>query len=285
MFQNCESLLSVPFIDTSRAASFNLMFSGCVSLLRIPNLDTSLVTSWTSAFNGCDSLERIPALNMVVANTMTTTFSGCASIGSNKMFNIGVSFGVGAEKLSKTNLEEIFDNMLRNNVTATITITTNPGADTAVVKTISITAGQTVITPPNMTGIVNGMWVTGPNIGNTTFDISGTTLTKTAHGLPDGTKVAFLSTTGVSGATNRTIYYVVNGTADTIQLSTTYPAVTLVPITGTGTGSLGYPVQIIAVGGSTYTIDKPVGTTGSGSISHRLLNTTYAVLKGWTVTG
>ena len=56
MFQGCESLTSVPAMDTSKATSMFSMFDGCTSLTSVPDMDTSKVTDTSYMFRKCESL-------------------------------------------------------------------------------------------------------------------------------------------------------------------------------------------------------------------------------------
>jgi len=59
MFQNCNSLTTVPLFDTSNVTSMNSMFSYCTSLTTVPLFDTSNVTNMNSMFIYCTSLTTL----------------------------------------------------------------------------------------------------------------------------------------------------------------------------------------------------------------------------------
>jgi lysophospholipase L1-like esterase len=77
--------------------------------------------------------------------------------------------------------------------------------------------------------IVIGDSFTEPTIGdNAPYPVSATAtastdvVNKVAHGLPNGVRVKFATLTGGAGLSTSTTYYVVNRTADTYQVSTTF---------------------------------------------------------------
>lgn len=72
---------------------------------------------------------------------------------------------------------------------------------------------------------------------NVTFQDTGDTVTLNGHGLKNGTIVSFatvVTTTGISTSTN---YYVINATANTFQVSSTFGGSAL-PLTSDGTGTM-----------------------------------------------
>ena len=80
MFNGCTSLTTIPQLDTSSATDLNAMFSGCTSLTTIPQLDTSSVTSMHEMFSGCTSLTSIPQLDTSSATDLKAMFWGCSSL-------------------------------------------------------------------------------------------------------------------------------------------------------------------------------------------------------------
>ena len=80
LFEDCTSLTSIPYFDTSSVTSMHDMFNGCTSLTTIPQLDTSSVTSMHEMFSGCTSLTSIPQLDTSSATDLKAMFWGCSSL-------------------------------------------------------------------------------------------------------------------------------------------------------------------------------------------------------------
>ena len=80
MFQNCESLESIPYFDTSNVTDANYMFAYCSSLTTIPLLNTSKVTEMNRMFNGCNLLTTIPHFDTSSVTGMNSMFSECRSL-------------------------------------------------------------------------------------------------------------------------------------------------------------------------------------------------------------
>ena len=80
MFQNCESLESIPYFDTSNVTDANYMFAYCSSLTTIPLLNTSKVTDMNYMFNGCNLLTTIPHFDTSSVTGMNSMFSECRSL-------------------------------------------------------------------------------------------------------------------------------------------------------------------------------------------------------------
>lgn len=66
MFEGCQSLTSIPQLDTSNVTDMNEMFYICENLTAIPQLDASKVTDLRNAFFACSSLTEIHMYGMKV---------------------------------------------------------------------------------------------------------------------------------------------------------------------------------------------------------------------------
>ena len=82
MFKYCKSLTSIPQLDTSNVTDMSDMFSNCSSLTSIPQLDTSNVTNMYNMFYYCESLTSIPQLDTSNVTTMSSMFYNCSSLTS-----------------------------------------------------------------------------------------------------------------------------------------------------------------------------------------------------------
>lgn len=82
LFNGCSSLLSVPTIDASSGTNFDSMFSGCSSLTSVPLIDTSSALNFANMFYNCHSLTTIPLLNSSSVTNFRSMFSYCYSLTS-----------------------------------------------------------------------------------------------------------------------------------------------------------------------------------------------------------
>ena len=302
MFQYCHSLESIPLLDTSHVTDVSQMFSGCCSLWSIPALDTSLATNAVNIVSSAGTFARnyfalasVGPLNCVSFTSgqapsfnTSDSFTG-GNITSIVLNGIKFSFGVTYQRLSKTALLALFSGLGSGAGTQTISITGNWGADTAVSKTsCGTTSGSTTVTQSNTSNLAIGQRVTGTGISTavavTTQD-SGDTVTRANHGLANGTLVSFASISATTGITVYTTYYVVNATTNTFQVATSVGGSAL-PLTTDGSGTILYPSYITNIVTNTnFTLSAPASATGTVTLSARVLDTSIAILKGWTVSG
>jgi surface protein len=291
MFSTCTSLTTVPLFNTAAVTSMGSMFSGCSSLTTVPLFNTAAVTSMGSMFSGCSSLTSLPALNASSVNgAPSSIFSTCVNLSKIAMTGFRFTFSVTALKLSKTSLELLFSN-LGIGTSQTLTITTNPGADTAVSLTGTTAAQSTTITMASTAGLSTGMSVSGTGTGITTgasvtFQDAGDTVTLASHGLSNGDMVSFSVITTTTGIVINTIYYVISATTNTFQVSATSGGSALV-LTTNGSGTLKYNAKIVTINTNvSVVLDRPAATTAAGAtLAFRILNTSQATLRGWAITG
>ena len=117
------------------------------------------------------------------------------------------------------------------------------------------------------------------------FQDSGDTVTLNGHGFTNGNIVSFPSITTTTGITINTPYYIVGATTDTFQVSLTLGG-SAIALTTNGSGTVAYASYIQSIVPNTsFTVDKPASATGTVTLTCRLLDTSIATLKGWTVTG
>jgi hypothetical protein len=138
------------------------------------------------------------------------------------------------------------------------------------------------------TGYTVGMYVTG-TVGISdavavTLQDTGDTVTRTAHGLANGTPVSFATLVTTTGVIINTTYYVISATANTFQLALTVGG-SAIALTTNGSGTVVYPTTITAITTNTnITLSVPASASGATTVTARLLNSTIATLKGWIVT-
>jgi surface protein len=288
MFSGCSSLQSVPLFNTANVTDFSTMFSGCVSLQAVSLFDTSKGNTFLSMFFGCNSLTTIPAMNFSLATATNVGFASTVQLSKISVTGITVSFSVASCRLSKTALEEIFANLAKPSSQQTITVSSNWGNDTAVSKTsCGTTSGSAVVTCSNTSSLTTGMLVTGTGISDAvavTFQDTGDTVTRTAHGLANGTAVSFATIVSTTGIATYTTYYVVNAATDTFQVASVANGSAL-PLTTNGSGTMLYGSFIQSIVTNTsFTLSAPASATGTITATCRLLNSSIATLKNWAVT-
>jgi len=243
-------------------------------------------------FSYCYALQSVPAfnLNSITLGNLGSFIFFCRSISRVKALTIKSSIGVNYTKLSATGLAEVFENLATVATSQTISINPTPGMGSIVTKTLNTTAQSTTITTTDTANVVAGMFVTGTGTGITTgvsvtSDVTADTLTLTNHGLPNGNLVSFSSLGTTTGVSAWTIYYVVNSTANTFQISLTSGGAAI-DLTGTNaTMGLRYLTYVSSVNaGVSITLSSPAATTQTAtSLSFRSLDSGKALLKNWTV--
>jgi surface protein len=294
MFSNCVSLTTVPLFNTVSVITMNNMFSGCISLKTVPLFNTSSVTDMNSMFNACSSLISVPLL---ISGTGTTTtkfsniFQNCISLTRAALSGSKYSISYAGCKLSKEELESIFNNLdARVAPSQTLTISNNWGAPTPVTLTGTTSVGGTTISMANTTGIAVGMQVTGTGsplttIRTVTFTDAGDLINLTSHGLSNGDEMSFSGVGSTTGLITNKIYYVVNAAANTFQVSLTQGGAA-VTFTGGGPGGIRYRTQVVSINPNvSITVSRQMSAAGANSLTFRQLRTGTALLKGWTLTG
>ena len=297
MFNNCSSITSSPVYNTGNATTLSNFMSGCISLSSIPTFDTSKATN-VSAMLPSSSLTIVPALNLSNATTIGTMFSSgqyqSNSITSFNCVGMNVAFSIQNMHLGKEQLESMFNNMAGNTATSrTVTITSNPGADTAVSKTATWTTSNKLVTITASGSVVAGMYMYNNNAVsevNCGFTSSSDTIGLTSgpsFGPIDGTLISFTQVPVGSGLTTYTNYYVVESSVggNSFKVATT-PGGTAIDITNSGTGRLRYALKVESVVGTSVTLDNyPMAAGTAAAVTFRYLNTNIAQFKSWTVTG
>lgn len=92
-----------------------------------------------------------------------------------------------------------------------------------------------------------------PTTSAVTFTDTGDLVTKTAHGLSNGTMVSFTTIISTSGIFPNTPYFVINVTTDTFQVSNTLGGSAL-PLTTNGSGTMVTFNDLYTVPSSTSTV-------------------------------
>ena len=295
MFQQCYSLTSVPLFNTAAVTSMTAMIQSCTSLTSVPLFNTAAVINMNGMFQSCPSLTSVPALNasaVTSAANLLNIFLGVPQISTINAYGFLYTFSVASLKLSKTALQTLFSN-LGIGTGQTLTITSNWGVDTAVAKaSLNTTAQSATVNVANTSSLATGMFVTGTGTGITTpfvsvaSTVSTNLFTLNHHGLPNGTMVSFSTLGTTTGVSVNTIYYVINSTTNTFQISLTSGggAITL---SGTNSAmTMAYASYITTINTNTSVVfSTPMASTQTGvTLTFRNLDSAMALLRGWAIT-
>lgn len=283
VFGTNYALTDVRFTDATATVTNCSPIIGSTGVLSVTGLNGNSVTAAANMFAGA------------------TTFVSLANLG---ISNVRVSLAVNNCAFSTTALESLMANSLINNTASTQTFSqnNNPGATPVVSKAASgITANSNVITMANTVGITTGMYVYGTGLQSgipVTFTDSTdrVTYTNAASNQPlqDGTRVMFTAITSTTGISINTTYWVVNSLTTGFQLSAIYGGGAIALTTnGTGTMTIGtttgsaLPTIVQTVNANANIIISGVAglTNASATVTARVINTTLASVKNWTVSG
>jgi surface protein len=295
MFYSCRSLTFVPLFDTSKVTTMSTMFQNCFDIMKIPAFNTPVVTTFSNMFNGCRSLTEVPNFNMYTPTSSsgyTTMFTNCLSLSQIRATSFRFTFTVANCKLSATAIEEIYSNLGSVTTSQTLTVTGNYGVDPAITKAVSVSDNTYTVLMANTSGIEVGQFVSGlgmgiSNNGTINSDVTNNLFNKTSHGLQNGEIVAFSARGTTTGIDIRTIYYVVNATANTFQVALT-PGGEAIDLTGSNSFAVvvQWPNYVTEINPnvSITLSNKTVGAFPSSTLAFRRLDSSKALLKGWTVT-
>lgn len=100
MFQNFQSLQSVPLFNTINVTNMVYMFASCYSLQSVPLFNTTNVTNMLYMLGYCYSLQSVPLFNTINLTNMSYMFIGCSSLQSVPLFNT----------IKVTNMSSMFQN-------------------------------------------------------------------------------------------------------------------------------------------------------------------------------
>lgn len=312
MFANCYNLQSIPNFNLAKLVTSTSMFTGCVNLKSVPDIFINNLSSLGSMFNSCTTLTKTPPLNNISATTMGTSpwgGVGILEIDRTNLSSLTASATITSGKvrrcqvygqkytitflnmqMGRTALNEVIENAGTAVASQTMTITGNPGATINPVysRSSTTTSGSTTVALSDTSNLVTGMQITGTGISDgrsVTFTDSGDIVTLAGHGIANGKRVSFSAITSTTGITIYTLYYVVNATTDTFQLSLTAGG-SPIALTTDGSGTMLYQTLITnIVANTSVTIDIPASASGTNTLAYRNLNTQIAVMKRWSISG
>lgn len=295
MFNGCTNLKSegLPAYDTANVTNTSSMFLGCTSLVTVPTYNTSKVTGLGSMFQNCSSLTAIPAIDMANVTTAAASFT-TNDFSCGKFDATGIKYTIVLNNcaFNQVELEDIMGNKLGTGTAgAAVTISGNPGTDTAVSKTGTWTTASKNVTITASGSVTAGMYLYSTvAIANISCSFNASTDTVTVTGGPATAPIAdtvmsFSTIVTTTGITVYNLYYVVNPSGATFQVSLT-PGGSPINLVNTGTGTMRYALKVTNVVGTTVTLDNyPMAAGTSSAITFRNLNTNLASLRNWTIVG
>jgi hypothetical protein len=323
MFQGCSQLANSPITNTSNANTMATMYQACSALSNVANTDTSKVTNFNSTFNACQLLPSALNYNTSNATNVSGMYQACGLITTLPAYNLSnigsgnggiISSGAGTSStplvssnvtglkytvtygscnMNAASLTNVMNNLAPVGAAAqTITITGNPGADTAVsTRTATWVSNDNKLTMANTVGITVGQQVTNAVNMNTGYSMSAYANSRisTTSAITDNTMISFSAVTTTNLSAN-TYYYTSNGSGTSptfyFDLSTT-PGGTPVTFTaGTMTGRVNLLVTAVSTNANITLNAYPAGSNAvATAVTTRILNTNLASYKGWTVTG
>lgn len=295
MCNGCRALEKAPtFANSTGVTNITSMLGSCLSLKNIPNYIFGNVTSLNYFMTGCTSLQVIPSIGVGSSYTSNIDFSKNSYSLKRMLMPLKFTFSVANAKMSASALNEMFS-ILPTVTNQTVTVTGNFGATSnPVVPLLSskITEGSKTVTVPNTNSLSVGMFISGfgsmlADGKSCTFTDSSGLVTVAGHGLIDGDIVSFPIINGTTGISIKTIYYVVNATTNTFQLSLTQGGSVIDLVANGGNGYYTSPAFITAITPNVgIEVSLPMPSTRTVNLAARSnnLKTYLATMKGWTVT-
>jgi hypothetical protein len=274
----------LPYFDCFSANSVSIQ--GCRNVVKFPNWVWKTSGDMIVNVSGCSSLIELPAF---YATNLTVT--SCRNLRRIKAYGMhAAALNISNSKIKTEYLNELIENLGIPTASRTLTITNCIGAldSPNISRSSTTTVGSTTVACSNTASFVEGMQVTGTGISDAvsvTFSDAADTVTRTAHGLPNGKRVSFTAITTTTGIAVFTPYYVVNSTTDTFQLSLTQGGAPI-NLVSNGTGTMIYQTLVTSINPNvSVTVDVPAITSGTNNLAYRNINTQLAVMKRWTVSG
>ena len=80
MYRYCKNITSVPEIDTSNCTDFAYMFDGCESLLEVPYMNTSKLNNSNALFRNCKSIKKLPQYDFSNAAYLGSLIENCSNL-------------------------------------------------------------------------------------------------------------------------------------------------------------------------------------------------------------
>jgi surface protein len=300
------NIVSLPALNTSKGTNFASYSIINNNLATFANIDMSNCVSSLSQFiTSCPTLQYVPALDLSKA-TSSIEMNGNPSLIRVDATGMNVATTFSTCRLDNSALTNIFANGLSigNGTSRIVTISSNPGAETAVAKTGNMSAGLQTIAIANTVGVTVGMFLSsnGFSTGNpVTFTDVNDLVHFTNIGasstiqLANNDLVLFTTITTTTGIVTGKTYYVRDVgvfNVGSFRLSATLGGA-VVTLTTNGSG-------ILTMGSTNTTLNTVATvntntnvimngycslTNAAATLSFSNLNRNLAISKNWVVTG
>jgi hypothetical protein len=251
--------------------------------------DTSKATNIGSMFTNCKNLTSVPQFNFVNVTTSGSVFSTSPGLSVATTSNLKITTNYSGSMFTKSALENIMSNLGSNNIPQTITITSNPGADTPLSKTATWTASSNVVTMANTVGVTAGSIITATTNMQTGYPFTAYANNKiSVNSLMDANTLIRFGTVTTSNLTPNVYYYTsnVSGTGPYYyDISRTQGGATATFTAGTMVGGVSLQIKTVNTNANVVLNAYPSGANTGVTVSTRMLNTNLATFKGWTVSG
>lgn len=324
MFFQCTSLQKLPPINAGGAGNATILTNfaaGCFNLSDVSGLtNTENITTFIQTFQGCRMLTISPNVSTNSATSVSSMFrdTGLTGLKDYNFSNVaagGGSFiqagsGLGTSTplmysniqglrfthtyvncgINKENLEYAFANVgAAGAASQVITITNNPGADTALSKTSTWTNTSNVITMANTVGVSVGTQITGANIANAlAVTVNSNNTVSLASYIDNDTYIAFANVQTTNLAAN-TRYWVSNraesGGTYFYELAPSEGGNTITFTSGTANMLVNRIVTTVNTNANVEISAWPSGNGTNATATTRNLNTNIATFRGFGITG
>ena len=145
-FNACRDLETVGNIIATSSTSISTMFNSCTNLERIGTIDigSSGTVTNLNTFNACNNLREIEFVSAARLTTATGMFTSCVKLRRLRLPGMAVTFSILDADLERTELVQLFNDLvdLTSLPTQTITITGNPGVATLTAGELAILTGK-----------------------------------------------------------------------------------------------------------------------------------------------
>lgn len=300
-----------PGLDISAATTLGSMFSYTRGIPAISLALPSSVTSVASLADNSSSVQTVALTNTAAvtditraiyfgdngrsftmddASGVTSTWAPSAVEALQYVSLPGMRYSItyGQTSFTKAEVERQLEEIGKAASGATYTVGTPlSSAGTTYALSGTTTSGSTTVTMASTLNLAVGMEISGTGISSAaavTFQDTGDTVTRTAHGLTNGTRVSFATITSTTGISTYTPYYVVNAAANTFQVALTAGGSALA-LTTDGSGTVLYGTTITAINPNvSVTLSVPASASGTVTTTSGVLKRSIGRLKGWTVT-
>lgn len=300
-FENCTALQSV-FINNTTSAITSIVsgFANCNSLtsVRFGSGGTALTVSGTAGFSSCFSLASIPPINVAnIASGFNSPIGNSGQLRSGSVVGARYGYIVPIVPMDIPTYNNSFMYTVGQAIvigSITLGITSNPQSGLTTLSASVVSAGN-VLTVSSTSSLSVGMRlgtsltsVGCGTITGVTGTVSTSTITSNSHGFNNGDKIAFSSIGTVTGISTYAVYYVVNATTNTLQLSLTSGG-SVITFGGTDSSvmQLVYARTITQINNATtFTVNGPaLPIAAATTYTFHTCDVDYPILRGWTISG